>query len=103
MAIDLSDLKDGGSTDTREPIEVEAAFLVIFRGGGIVQASTDINAPIIPARAATVDEMEMAAHKIAADIQATKTAQVVQMNMQHAAHAAMQQAEGQRIAQSLNI
>lgn len=103
MAIDLSDLKDGGSQDTREPIEVEAAFLVIFRGGGVVQASTDINAPIVPSRAATVDEMEMAAHKIAADIQATKTAQVVGMNLQHAQQLAQQQAEGQRIAQALKI
>lgn len=103
MAIDLSDLKESGSTGEREPIEVEAAFLVIFRGNGVVQASTDINAPIVPARTATVDEMEMAAHKIAADIQATKTAQVVGMNMQQAMSAAAQQADAQRIAQTLKI
>ncbi|MFH9606805.1 hypothetical protein [Streptomyces sp. NPDC017448] len=103
MPIDLSALKETPDPENREPIEVDAAFLVIFRGNGVVQASTDINAPVIPSRTATVDEMEMACLKIASDIMATKTAQVVHMNMQQAMAAMRDQAEGQRIAQTLNL
>lgn len=101
MPIDLNDLQDSGTQ--QPPVEVETAFLVIIRGKGVIQASMDINVPITVQREATVDEMEMAAHKIAADIQATKTAQVTQQNIQQAASQAMQQADAQRLAQNLNL
>ncbi|MFE9834092.1 hypothetical protein ACFYP4_02915 [Streptomyces sp. NPDC005551] len=104
-AVDLGALKNGGGaqTDQREVIEVETAFMVIIRSGGIVQASPDINAPIAPDREPTIDDMQMAARRIYDDIQVTKTAQVVQMGMQQAAHQMAQQADAQRLAQSLKI
>lgn len=101
-AVDLNDLKTAPS-NAREPIQVEAAFMVIIRPGGVIQASPDINAPIVPAREVTLDEMQYAARRVYDDIQATKVANVVQMSVQQAAMQAAQQADAQRIAQSLNF
>lgn len=105
-AVDLGALKaqpNPTNRSTVEPIVVDAAFMVVIREGGLVQASPDINAPIAPRREVTMDEMGMAARRIYDDIQASKTAQIVQMGMQQAAQMAYSQVEGQRIAQSLKI
>ncbi|MFI0265699.1 hypothetical protein [Streptomyces luteogriseus] len=100
-AIDLSDIKP--NPEDRQPIEVEAAFMVIIRGNGIIQASPDINAPVVPQREVTLDEMQMASRRVYDDIQATKVANVVQMSVQQAASQAAQQADAQRLAQSLRL
>lgn len=105
-AVDLGALKakpKPKTTSDLEPIVVEAAFLVVIRPGGVIQASPDINAPIAPTREISIDEMQMAARRVADDIQASKTAQLVQMGMQQAATQAFNAAEGQRIAQSIKI
>lgn len=94
--IDLNDLK-------REPVEVETAFLVIFRGTGMIQAVPDINVPVLPRRTVTMDEIEIAALKIASDIQADKTAQVLHAQMGQAARAMQQQVEAAQIAQKLKL
>jgi hypothetical protein len=101
MAIDLSEL--GKKTGDREAIEVDAAFMVVIREGGIIQASPDINAPIVPRRDVTLEEMQTAARRVYDDIQATRVANIVQANMQQAAAQAMQQAEAQRIAGKLHL
>ena len=102
MAIDLSEL--GKEAGRREPIEVDAAFMVVIRDGGrVVQASPDINAPIVPKREVTLDEMQTAARRVYDDIQATKTANLVQMGMQQAAARAMDNADAQAIAQKLRL
>jgi hypothetical protein len=102
--IDLGALKDKAAAETySEPIEVEAAFIVVVRPGGVIQASPDINAPIVPAREISIEEMQMACRRVADDIQATKTAQLVQMGMQQTAAAAFSAAEGSRIAKSLKL
>lgn len=96
--IDLSALK-AKPQEAREPIEVEAAFLVIIRPGGAVQASPDIDAPIVPSHPVTLDQMESATHRIWSDIQAGKVANIIQMGMRQAISAA----EGQRLAQNLGL
>lgn len=102
--VDLGELKNAGQkAEDREPIEVEAAFMVVIRENGIIQASPDINAPIAPKREATIEEMQMAARKVYDDIQVSKTAQVVQVGMQQAMYQMTQQADAQRLAQSLKI
>lgn len=103
MPVDLGNLGNGNNSEEREPIEVECAFRVIFRPGGIVQASPDIDTPLIPAREATVEDMEMGCHKVGSDIQAQKIAQVTQMQMMQMASAAQQQQESQNLAQKLNL
>lgn len=102
MPVDLSTLK-GMPEENREPIEVEAAFMVIIREGNIVQASPDINAPIVPAREVSTDEMQMACQKVADDIQASKIAGVVQMQMMQMGAAMQQQAQSQRLMEGLNL
>lgn len=102
-AIDLGALKNAQPAEDEGPIEVEAAFIVILRGEGVVQASPDINAAIAPQRTITLDEMQMAARKIAEDIQTEKAANLVVLSMRQAANQAFSAAEGQRIAQSLKI
>lgn len=104
MAVDLGDLKENGTqSEAREPIDVVAAFMVVIRENGAIQASPDINAPINPERDVTIDEMQMASRKVADDIQASKTAQIVQAQMAQAASMMRQQEESQRIASSLRI
>lgn len=103
--VDLGALRDkpSGKDADRETIDVEAAFMVVIRPGGIIQASPDINAPVVPRREVTIDEMQIASRKVADDIQASKVAQLVQLGMQQAASMAMSQADAQRIAQSLKL
>jgi hypothetical protein len=102
MAIDLSALKS--NPEAREPIEVDAAFMVVIRDGGrVIQASPDINAPIKPQREVSLDEMQTAARRIYDDIQATKVANLVQMSVQQAAAAQLNQAQNARLAQSLKL
>lgn len=104
MAVDLGNLKNEGTqTDGREPIEVVAAFMVVIRENGAIQASPDINAPIQPEREVTIDEMQMASQKVADDIQASKIAQIVQAQMAQTAAVMREQQNNQRLAQSLNI
>lgn len=100
-AIDLSAMKS--NPEDRQPIEVEAAFMVIIRENGVIQASPDINAPIVPQREVSLDEMQYAARRVYDDIHATKVANLVQMGMQQAAMHAAQAAESQRIAQALKL
>lgn len=101
-AIDLGALKDKPA-EPEGPIEVEAAFIVVIRGPGIVQASPDINAPIAPTREISIEEMQMACRKVAEDIQMSKTANLIQVSMQQAASQAFQNAENRNLANSLRL
>lgn len=104
MPIDLGEYSSSNDGEgDREPIDVDTAFMVIVRDGNVIQCSGDINAPVVPRRDATVEDMEMACHKISADIQAQKTAQITQVQMMQSAAAAQQQAEANNIAQSLKL
>lgn len=98
-AVDLGDLKKAA----QEPISVETAFLVVIRENGVIQASPDINIPVSPKRNVTMDEIETASLKIAADLQADKTASMVQVRMGQTAQAMQQQAEAAQIARSLKL
>lgn len=103
MVVNLGDMKsDQGSGDNREPIKVDAAFMVVIRDGH-VQASPDINAPIVPEGEVTIDQMQMAARKVYDDIQATKTAGIVQAQMHQTAQQMMSRAEDQKLMQNLNL
>lgn len=92
-AVDLSELKDKPSGE-QELIEVETAFLVTIRNGMVVQASPDINQPVSPRREPTIDEMQLACRKVVDDIQASKTAHIMQAQLEQRAamaHSAMQE------------
>jgi hypothetical protein len=101
VAVDLNELKE--KKDAPELVEVETAFLVVIRGGGMIQASPNIDQSIKPLREATVDDMQMACYKVGEDIQAMKTAQVVQMELARTAMAAQEAAANRQLMENLKF
>lgn len=93
----LSTPAEAPKSDTPKPIEAVTAFIAYQLPNGRWESTGDLNAPLIPSRPATLDDIAGGGHVVSAEATAVKNANITTQTMIQTQLAMARQAQAQQL------